>query len=99
MAASSLDFLEVGNELLLAGVGCVLLENLAVADDRIERRAQFMTHICQELALGPVGDLGGFACLLEFDVLLFELGDVRVDGNGSSAMDSTLADTNVPASI
>ena len=56
MTAGTLDFLEVGDEVLLAAVGRVFLKDLAVADDGVERGAQFVAHIGQELALGPIGD-------------------------------------------
>ena len=56
MTAGTFDFLEVGDKLLLAAVGRVFLKDLAVTNDRIERGAQFVTHIGQELALGPIGD-------------------------------------------
>src|SRR3974390_2408279 len=95
MAAGSLDFLEIGNELLLPVVGRILLKNLAVADDCIERSAQFMAHVRQELALGAVGNLGCLARLFELDVLLPEFGDVGVNSNRSSALDATLADPDV----
>ena len=40
-------------------------EELTIADDRVQRRAQLMAHVGQELALGPVRCLGGFFRRLE----------------------------------
>ena len=57
MLASRVDLLEVVGELLGAEVGGVLLEHLAVADDRVERRAQLVGHVGQELGLVAVGRL------------------------------------------
>ena len=36
----------------------VLQEDVGETDDRVERRAQLMAHVGEELALGPVGSLG-----------------------------------------
>src|SRR5437899_4238334 len=57
MLASRVDLLEVVRELLGAEVGGVLLEHLAVADDGVERRAQLVGHVRQELRLVAVGGL------------------------------------------
>ncbi len=62
MPAGALDLLEVGHQLLLTGHGCVLLEDFAVADDGVERRAQLMAHIGEELRLGAIGRLRPIAC-------------------------------------
>ena len=37
----------------------LLLQHLAVAEDGVHRRAQFVAHVRQELRLGAVGGLGG----------------------------------------
>ena len=55
--AGRVDLPEVVGELLGAEVGGVLLEHLAVADDGVERRAQLVRHVGQELGLVAVGDL------------------------------------------
>ena len=52
----------------------LLLEHFAVADDGVQRRAQFVAHVGQELALGLVGALGGLHQHLQLLVALFELG-------------------------
>ena len=44
--------------LVLAEVVRLLLQHLAVADDRVQRRAQLMAHVGEELALGTIGRLG-----------------------------------------
>ncbi len=43
------------------------------ADDGIERRAQFVAHMCQELRLGAVGAFGGMMGLPQFARLGFQL--------------------------
>ena len=45
------DLLEVGHEAGLAQVFQLLLEHLGVADDGVERRAQLVGHVGQELRL------------------------------------------------
>ena len=49
--AGAFDLLEVGNESFLSEIDCVFLENFAVADDGVERRAQLVAHIGEELRL------------------------------------------------
>ena len=56
--AGGADLLQVG-DLLAAPVELRVLEqHLAVADDGVERRAQLVAHLGQELGLGAVGALG-----------------------------------------
>jgi len=49
------DFLEIGEETLLAEILGFLLEHFAVSDDGVHGRAQFVAHVGEELALGFVG--------------------------------------------
>ena len=49
------DLLEVGDGVGLVLVGGLLLEQLAVADDGVEGRAQLVAHVGQEGALDPAG--------------------------------------------
>ena len=42
--------------------GNPVLQHLGEAEDRIERRAQFVAHIGEELRFGDVGGLGGGLC-------------------------------------
>jgi hypothetical protein len=51
------DLFQVGHQLADAQVLTLLLEHLAVSDDRVEGGAQLVAHVGQELALGLVGDL------------------------------------------
>ena len=51
-------FLQVGDERPRGRVLGLLLEHLAVADDGVQRRAQLVAHVGQELALGPAGFQG-----------------------------------------
>ncbi len=52
------DLLQVGDGVLVALVLRVLHQHLAVADDRVHRRAELVAHVGEEGALGPVGLLG-----------------------------------------
>ena len=58
MLAGAVDLLEVGHELGLAELLGLLLQHLAVADDRVERRAQLVAHVGEEGALRLVGLYG-----------------------------------------
>jgi hypothetical protein len=63
MLAGRLDALEIGQDFGLAAVGHLLLEDLGVADDRVERRAQLVTHAREEFGLGLIGlvsEVAGF---------------------------------------
>ena len=51
MITGILDLLQVGKRRRIAGILRIFLQDLAVADDRIEWRAQFVAHIRQELGL------------------------------------------------
>ena len=62
----------------IAQVLALLLEHLAVADDRVERRAQLVAHVGEELALGAVGDLGGVLRAEQFFLGAAAVGDVGV---------------------
>ena len=48
------------------------------AQDGVHRRAQFVAHVGQELALGDVGGLGGFLGVLQRFFRLDPLGDVGI---------------------
>ena len=61
VAAGAFDLLEVLDRLGVALVLGVLPQNLAVADDRVERRPQLVAHVGEEARLGPVGLLGRIA--------------------------------------
>ena len=58
MLAGRADLLQVADLLAAAVELGVLEQDLAVADDGIERRAQLVAHLGQELGLGAVGALG-----------------------------------------
>ena len=64
-------FVEVGHELGRAEVLGLLHQHLAVADDRVERRAQLVAHVGEELALRLVGAVGLVPRLLELGLALF----------------------------
>ncbi len=61
VASRRVDLLEVRNQRVLPGLLRVLLEHLAVADDGVERCAQFVAHRGEKLALRLVGGLGRLA--------------------------------------
>ena len=65
MAAGAFDLLEVGNETFLAEIGRLFLQDLAVADDGVERRAQLVAHIGEELRLVLAGDFEFAALVLD----------------------------------
>ncbi len=55
MRAGGADFLEVGHELRVVKFLELLLEQFTIANDRVERRAQLVTHVGQKGALGLAG--------------------------------------------
>ena len=55
--AGRVDLPEIWKERRIAPLLDLFLEHLAVTDNRVERRAQLVTHAGQELALGTVGTL------------------------------------------
>ena len=65
------DLLQVGDVREVPLVGHLLLQHLAVADDRVERRTEFMAHARQELALRGIRGLGLAPGLQQFgDVVI-----------------------------
>ena len=66
-----------------AGGQRLQLQQLAEAQDRVERRAQLVAHARQEVALGAVGPLGLVLGLAHRGLGGLALGDVRGDaGHG-----------------
>ena len=59
-------FCRSGMKALMPEVLGLLLEHLAVADDGVQRRAQFVAHVGEEGALGPVRGLGCDPRLVQF---------------------------------
>src|SRR5512144_214004 len=62
--AGSLDLLQIADGHIVAAIGRVLDQDLAVADDGVERRAQLVAHIGEESRLRARGGLGFGARLL-----------------------------------
>ena len=58
VGAGAVDPLEILDGAGGVALGELLLEELAIADDRVERGPQLMAHVGQEGALGPVGGEG-----------------------------------------
>ena len=86
--AGGVDLLEVGDEGLLRQVLGLLLEHLAVADDRVERRAQLVRHVRHELRLVPARHLDLPALLLELPEEARVLdGQRRLGGEGPQQLD------------
>ena len=91
MAAGALDLLEIGNEIVLSEIDRVFLQDFAVADDGVERRAQLVAHIGEELRLV-------LARLLELPALVLDFveqadigdGDHRLVGKGRDQVDLLL---------
>ena len=75
VAAAGVDVLGVVGVFLQAHrTEHLVLDHFREADDGVQRRAQFMAHIGQELGLGAVGEFG---CFLAFDQLGFDALAVR----------------------
>ena len=66
VAAGAFDLLEVGDEAFLSEIDGFFLENFAVADDGIERRAQLMAHVGEELRLVPARYFEFLPLVLDF---------------------------------
>ena len=77
--AGGVDLLQVPAELGVPQVLRLLLQHLAVADDRVERGPELVTHAGQKLALGAVG---GLRLLARPE----QLGDVVVQAHESHAL-------------
>ena len=60
MLAGRMNLFQVALILVVAVVRRHLLQHLAVSDDGVERRAQLVAHVGEEVALGLVGRLGRF---------------------------------------
>jgi hypothetical protein len=55
------DAVEILHRCGVAAIFGVFLQHLRIADDGVERGAQFVAHIGQELRLGEIGAFGGVA--------------------------------------
>ncbi len=62
MMPGIVDVLGIGADLNRCDLLPALGQQMGEADDRVERRAQLMAHIRQELGLRPVGGLGAEHC-------------------------------------
>src|SRR6185436_5422725 len=72
MFGCGLDSLEVGNDLCHTDFLELLLDHLAVADDSVQRCAQFVAHTREEPRLGSVGVFGLLLRLPPLRNLLFQ---------------------------
>ena len=59
------------------------------ADDAVHGRADFVAHVGQEFALGPVGGFGRFLGPLQFRLQPFWIGDIDVDADDSVTFPSS----------
>ena len=92
-------------EFAVAAFGHFLLQDLAVADDRVERRAQLVAHVGEELALGGTRLVGlvarcfkAFHQLRELRLALLERADVAENGHRPRVARAALADSD-PAAV
>ena len=77
--AGAADLLQVLRHARLPVLLRVLQQDLAVADDRVHRRAQLVAHVSQEGALGPAGLLRRLLRFLKVRVGLLELARAEFD--------------------
>ena len=85
--AGSADLLQIADLLAAAVELGVLEQDLAVADDGVERSAQLVAHLGQELGLGAVGALG---LVLGVGQLLASVAWWRSISRSSSDWESTI---------
>ena len=78
--AARVDVGGIGAILLGLGAEHLVLDDLRKADDGIERRAQLVAHVGEELRLGARGRLGGVARAPQLLVRLPAHGDVAQEG-------------------
>ena len=57
MAAGGFDLFQVGDAGRVIAIGRLLDQDLAVADDGVERRAQLVAHVGEECRFGARGGL------------------------------------------
>ena len=92
MLAGGADLLQVGNLLSAAVKLGILKQDLAVADHRVEWRAQLVAHLGQEFGLGAVGPLGlvlGVGQFLQRALVALDLPEAARIGNPRSARNSS----------
>jgi hypothetical protein len=92
VVAGALDPLQVVDQGLVARIGRVLRQDLAVADDRVERCAQFVAHIRQESGLHLTRLLGADARQFQLVLPLFQLGDIGINRHGAAVVGTNHAD-------
>ena len=66
MFAGGVDLAEVRQEIVLAEVLAFFLQQFRITDDRVQRRAQFMRHVGEELGFVARDDLEFLRLRLEF---------------------------------
>ena len=81
VARGVVDLAQVVEHVAHAGVLHLLLEHLAVADHGRERRAQFVAHVGDELALGEVGLLGLLLGALQLDLDALAVADIGMSAD------------------
>ena len=86
------------DEVLLTQILGVLLQHLGDADHGVERRAQLMAHVGQELALGAGRLLGLLHGAAQLEFRMLEVGDVGVDRDDAAVMGVALGDLD-PAAV
>ena len=86
------DLRQILKQILLAGFLSLVFEHFAVADHGAQRRAQFVTHIGEKLALGAVGFFGDIARRCKFLALHALFGDVGVGAEPADDLAFGIAD-------
>jgi hypothetical protein len=104
VTASALDPLQVVDRRCVTLVDGILLQDFAVADDRVQRRTQLVRHVGEEVRFGSIGLVGGvtrhFQFLYEVGQLgfvLFQFGDVGIDRDHAVVGGFSLADLDPTA--
>src|SRR5205823_13543979 len=95
-AAGALDLLQVADAVLVAlGFG-VLLEKLAVADDRIERRAQLVAHVGEEGRFGTAHCLRLVARRAQRLLVALAFGNVGINDDEAALLDGPVSNVESP---
>src|SRR5690349_11227349 len=86
MRAALVDIARVVEIALLADRAERLPENdVREADDGVERRAQLVAHIGEDLGFRAVGSFGSLLCLTQCVLAALALGEIGIDGDEAAA--------------
>ena len=79
VTARSHDLAEIGDKAGLIPIAGILHQHFAIANDRIERRAQFVAHRGEETALFLAGDFRAAPCFLKLRLTVLQISDIGID--------------------